>query len=108
MSESTTGIDVLLSNGYVVDDTSHPIQEIMYGVKVVNGIPTPVVVRRDANTKEVLQDYSPAQYLDQTQIQTQIQTMINTAIQNSKEVYVGDVSDAPDSVTLIAVPTETS
>lgn len=104
MSESTTGIDVLLSNGYVVDDTSHPIQEIMYGVKVVNGIPTPVVVRRDANTKEVLQDYSPAQYLDQTQIQT----MINTAIQNSKEVYVGDVSDAPDSVTLIAVPTETS
>lgn len=104
MSESTTGIDVLLSNGYVVDDTSHPIQEIMYGVKVVNGIPTPVVVRRDANTKEVLQDYSPAQYLDQTQIQT----MINTAIQNSKEVYVGDVSDAPDSVTIIAVPTETS
>lgn len=104
MSESTTGIDVLLSNGYVVDDTSHPIQEIMYGVKVVDGIPTPVVVRRDANTKEVLQDYSPAQYLDQTQIQT----MINTAIQNSKEVYVGDVSDAPDSVTLIAVPTETS
>ena len=103
MSESTTGIDVLLSNGYVVDDTSHPIQEIMYGVKVVDGIPTPVVVRRDANTKEVLQDYSPAQYLDQTQIQT----MINTAIQNSKEVYVGDVSDAPDSVTLIAVPTET-
>lgn len=103
MSESTTGIDVLLSNGYVVDDTSHPIQEIMYGVKVVNGIPTPVVVRRDANTKEVLQDYSPAQYLDQTKIQT----MINTAIQNSKEVYVGDVSDAPDSVTLIAVPTET-
>lgn len=104
MSESTTGIDVLLSNGYVVDDTSHPIQEIMYGVKVVDGIPTPVVVRRDANTKEVLQDYSPAQYLDQAQIQT----MINTAIQNSKEVYVGDVSDAPDSVTLIAVPTETS
>lgn len=104
MSESTTGIDVLLSNGYVVDDISHPIQEIMYGVKVVNGIPTPVVVRRDANTKEVLQDYSPAQYLDQTQIQT----MINTAIQNSKEVYVGDVSDAPDSVTIIAVPTETS
>jgi hypothetical protein len=104
MSESTTGIDVLLSNGYVVDDTSHPIQEIMYGVKVVNGIPTPVVVRRDANTKEILQDYSPAQYLDQTQIQT----MINTAMQNSKEVYVGDVSDAPDSVTLIAVPTETS
>lgn len=104
MSESTTGIDVLLSNGYVVDDTSHPIQEIMYGVKVVDGIPTPVVVRRDANTKEVLQDYSPAQYLDKTQIQT----MINTAIQNSKEVYVGDVSDAPDSVTLIAVPTETS
>lgn len=103
MSESTTGIDVLLSNGYVVDDTSHPIQEIMYGVKVVNGIPTPVVVRRDANTKEILQDYSPAQYLDQTQIQT----MINTAIQNSKEVYVGDASDAPDSVTLIAVPTET-
>lgn len=103
MSENTTGIDVLLSNGYVVDDTSHPIQEIMYGVKVVDGIPTPVVVRRDANTKEVLQDYSPAQYLDQTQIQT----MINTAIQNSKEVYVGDVSDAPDSVTLIAVPTET-
>ena len=101
MSESTTGIDVLLSNGYVVDDTSHPIQEIMYGVKVVDGIPTPVVVRRDANTKEVLQDYSPAQYLDQTQIQT----MINTAIQNSKEVYVGDVSDAPDNVTLIAVPT---
>lgn len=104
MSENTTGIDVLLSNGYVVNDASHPIQEIMYGVKVVDGVPTPVVVRRDANTKEVLQDYSPAQYLDQTQIQT----MINTAIQNSKEVYVGDVSDAPDSVTLIAVPTETS
>ena len=104
MSESTTGIDVLLSNGYVVDDTSHPIQEIMYGVKVVDGIPMPVVVRRDANTKEILQDYSPAQYLDQAQIQT----MINTTIQESKEVYVGDVSDAPDSVTLIAVPTETS
>lgn len=53
-------IDVVASSGYKTADIAHPVQEVVFGVKIVNGIPQPVIVRRDANTKEVLKDYLPA------------------------------------------------
>ena len=53
-------IDVITSSGYKTSDTSHPVQEIVFGVKVENGVPQPVILRRDANTKAVLQDYGPS------------------------------------------------
>ena len=52
-------IDVVASSGYKTADIAHPVQEVVFGVKIVNGIPQPVIVRRDANTKEVLKDYLP-------------------------------------------------
>lgn len=52
-------IDVVASSGYKTADAAHPVQEVVFGVKIVNGIPQPVIVRRDANTKEVLKDYLP-------------------------------------------------
>lgn len=52
-------IDVVASSGYKTADNAHPVQEVVFGVKIVNGIPQPVIVRRDANTKEVLKDYLP-------------------------------------------------
>lgn len=53
-------IDVIASSGYKTSDAAHPVQEIVFGVKIVNGIPQPVILRRDANTKAVLKDYSPS------------------------------------------------
>ena len=52
-------IDVVASSGYKTADIAHPVQEVVFGVKIVIGIPQPVIVRRDANTKEVLKDYLP-------------------------------------------------
>lgn len=102
MAESTTNIEVLFSNGYSTDDAKHPVQEVIYGVKLDNGVPIPVIVRRDANTKEVLQDYSP-------QTKQDIDNAIDTAIAAiPDEVYVGNLGSAPSDITLIAVPTEES
>ena len=52
-------IDVVASSGYKTADIAHPVPEVVFGVKLVTGIPQPVIVRRDANTKEVLKDYLP-------------------------------------------------
>ena len=54
-------IDVVASSGYKTADIAHPVQEVVFGVKIVNhnGNPPPVNDRRDANTKEVLKDYLP-------------------------------------------------
>ena len=52
-------IDVVASSGYKTADIAHPVQEVVFGVKIVNGIPQPVIVRRDAFSNVVLMVYLP-------------------------------------------------
>lgn len=52
-------IDILVSAGYKTDDVDNPLQEIVFGAKVgSDGIPHPIIWRRNANTGDILEDYS--------------------------------------------------
>lgn len=55
-------IDILMSQIYSVpSDTSHPVQRILFGAKKgSDGIPVPVIERRDANTGILLHSYTLA------------------------------------------------
>lgn len=51
-------VDVIMSSVHSVPgDKEHPVQKVLFGVKVVSGVPHPVVLRTDANTGVVLKTY---------------------------------------------------
>lgn len=55
--DDSRAVDILMSKIYHTTDTEHPEQRVMFGVKLVGGIPHPVIERRDANTGYVIKSY---------------------------------------------------
>lgn len=50
-------VDMVVSRIYETKDATHPIQRVLFGCAMVDGVPVPVVERRDANTGELIQSY---------------------------------------------------
>lgn len=55
--DADKAIDIMVSRIYEVDNSANPLQRVLFGVKVVNGIPQPIIERRDANTGALIKSY---------------------------------------------------
>lgn len=55
--DANKAIDIMVSRIYETGDATHPLQRVLYGVEVVDGIPVPIAERRDANNGALIQSY---------------------------------------------------
>lgn len=55
--DADKAIDIMVSRIYEVDNSANPLQRVLFGVKVVNGVPQPIIERRDANTGALIKSY---------------------------------------------------
>lgn len=55
--DANKAIDIMASRIYEVEGSSNPLQRVLFGVKVVNGVPHPIIERRDANTGALIKSY---------------------------------------------------